>query len=179
MTAGSEGSQGRGSPLRRAVIALVVLAALTGVVFSVQPDAYYLWIKALHVVAVISWMAGMLYLPRLFVYHADSEPSSEQSETFKVMERRLLRVIINPAMIISWVAGLWLAWSGFGFQGTWLHLKLAAVIALSAMHGYLSASVRRFAEDRNEKSARHWRFMNEVPTVLMIVIVILVVVKPF
>jgi putative membrane protein len=167
------------SPLVRAVVSLLVFAALTAVVFLLPLEDYYLWIKALHIIAVIAWMAGMLYLPRLFVYHVDAAPGSDKSETFKVMERRLLRAIINPAMIVSWVAGLWLAWSGFAFQGTWLHLKFAAVLALSAMHGYLSASVRRFAEDKNERSSRHWRFMNEVPTVLMIIIVVFVVVKPF
>jgi putative membrane protein len=102
-----------------------------------------------------------------------------QSETFKVMERRLLRGIINPAMVIAWAFGLWLAWRGFGFAGGWLHAKLAAVLVLSGVHGYLSMAVRRFADDQNDKAARHWRIVNEVPTVLMIAIVILVVVKPF
>ena len=139
----------------------------------------YQWIKAFHLISVIAWMAGMLYLPRLFVYHCEAEPGSKQSETFKVMERRLLRAIINPAMIATWAFGLWLAWKGFGFSGGWLHAKIAAVVALSGLHGYLSASVRRFASDANTKPARHWRIVNEVPTVLMVVIVILVVVKPF
>lgn len=163
----------------RAVAGVVVLAALTALLFWLDPQGLYLWIKALHVIAVIAWMAGMLYLPRLFVYHAEAEKGSEKSETFKVMERRLLRAIINPAMTVAWVLGLWLAWRGFGFSGGWLHAKIAAVVALSAMHGYLAGAVRRFAEDRNEKPARHWRIVNEVPTVLMIVIVVLVVVKPF
>lgn len=167
------------NPAARAVIALIALAALAGLVFWIDPIGYYPWIKALHVIAVISWMAGMLYLPRLFVYHADAVPGSDKAETFKVMERRLLRAIINPAMIVTWVLGLWLAWRGFGFSGGWLHAKIAAVLLLSGVHGYLSASVRRFAEDRNMKAARHWRIVNEVPTVLMIAIVILVVVKPF
>ena len=121
----------------------------------------------------------MLYLPRLFVYHAGVEAGSAQSETFKVMERRLLRAIINPAMVVTWAAGLWLAWHGFAFQGGWLHAKIALVLLLSGVHGYLSASVRRFAEDRNERPARHWRIVNEVPTLLMVVIVVLVAVKPF
>jgi putative membrane protein len=124
-------------------------------------------------------MAGMLYLPRLFVYHAEAPVGSPQSETFKVMERRLLRAIINPAMVVTWVFGLWLAWQGFGFQGGWLHAKIALVLAMSGLHGYLSAATRRFAEDRNQKAPRHWRIVNEVPTVLMIGIVILVIVKPF
>ena len=167
------------SPAVRALSALVVLAVLAGVLFLVEPSAAYAWIKALHVIAVIAWMAGMLYLPRLFVYHADAAPGSDKSETFKVMERRLLRAIINPAMIVTWAAGLWLAWYGFAFQAGWLHAKIVLVLILSGVHGYLSASVRKFAEDRNEKSSRHWRIVNEVPTLLMIVIVILVIVKPF
>lgn len=163
----------------RALVAVVILIALTAVLFFYASEEAYNWIKAFHVISVISWMAGMLYLPRLFVYHADTQKGSAQSETFKVMERRLLRAIINPAMTASWVFGLWLAWKGFGFQGGWLHGKIAAVVAMSGVHGYLSGAVRRFAEDRNTKPARHWRIVNEVPTVLMIVIVILVIVKPF
>lgn len=163
----------------RAVAAIVATVALAGLLLWVDPGAYYTWIKAIHVIAVISWMAGMLYLPRLFVYHADVPVGSAQSETFKVMERRLLRAIINPAMLVAWIVGLWLAWEGFGFSGGWLHAKIAAVLALSAVHGYLSGAVRKFAQDRNTRPARHWRIVNEVPTVLMIAIVILVVVKPF
>ncbi|MEP9374555.1 protoporphyrinogen oxidase HemJ [Mesorhizobium sp. KR1-2] len=165
--------------MQRAAAAIGILLVLTALLFYFAPENLYLWIKAIHVIAVISWMAGMLYLPRLFVYHADAQPGSVQSETFKVMERRLLRGIINPAMILTWVFGLWLAWKGFGFHGGWLHAKIALVVLMSGVHGYLSASVRRFAEDRNAKPARHWRIVNEIPTVLMIVIVILVVVKPF
>lgn len=163
----------------RALAAILVLVALAAVLFLVASDDLYNWIKAAHVIAVIAWMAGMLYLPRLFVYHADAEKGSVQSETFKVMERRLLRAIINPAMTATWVLGLWLAWKGFGFHGGWLHAKIAAVVLMSGVHGYLSAAVRKFAEDRNEKPARHWRIVNEVPTLLMIAIVILVIVKPF
>ncbi|MGS1094885.1 protoporphyrinogen oxidase HemJ [Aquamicrobium terrae] len=163
----------------RAVVGILVLAALAAVLLLVASEDLYNWIKAFHVIAVIAWMAGMLYLPRLFVYHAGAEKGSVQSETFKVMERRLLRAIINPAMTATWVLGLWLAWKGFGFQGGWLHAKIAAVLAMSGLHGYLSAAVRKFDEDRNEKPARHWRIVNEVPTLLMIAIVILVIVKPF
>lgn len=168
-----------GSAAVRASIGLALVAGLTALLFWADPVGLYDWIKAAHVVAVIAWMAGMLYLPRLFVYHADAAKGSETWETFKVMERRLLRAIINPAMTVAWVLGLWLAWRGFGFMGGWLHAKLAAVFLLSGVHGYLSSAVRRFAEDRNEKPARHWRIVNEVPTVLMIAIVILVIVKPF
>jgi len=163
----------------RALVAIAVLVALAAVLFLFAPEDAYNWIKAIHVIAVISWMAGMLYLPRLFVYHAGAEKGSVQSETFKVMERRLLRAIINPAMIVSWVMGLWLAWKGFGFHGGWLHAKIAAVVLMSGVHGYLSAAVRKFSEDRNQKPAKHWRIVNEIPTLLMIAIVILVIVKPF
>ena len=175
----SNSTAGGGQAMRRAAIAIAIFLFLAALLYLVAPEDFYPWAKAIHVIAVISWMAGMLYLPRLFVYHSETERGSQQSETFKVMERRLLRGIINPAMVISWAFGLWLAWKGFGFQGGWLHAKLAAVLALSAVHGYLSAAVRKFVEDRNEKPARHWRIVNEIPTLLMIIIVVLVIVKPF
>jgi putative membrane protein len=139
----------------------------------------YEWIKAVHILAVISWMAGMLYLPRLMVYHVDAAPGSVQSETFKIMERRLLKGIMNPAMIVTWVLGLYLAWDAFGFRGGWLHGKILLVVLLSGIHGYLAGRVRRFAEDRNDKSGRFYRVINEVPALLLVGIVILVVVKPF
>jgi putative membrane protein len=139
----------------------------------------YEWIKAFHVLAVISWMAGMLYLPRLMVYHAEAQTGSIQSETFKIMERRLLKGIINPAMIVTWVLGLYLAWSAFGFKGGWLHGKILLVFLLSGIHGMLSKHVRNFAADRNVKSPRYFRILNEIPAVLMVGIVILVIVKPF
>jgi putative membrane protein len=139
----------------------------------------YEWAKALHIISVIAWMAGMLYLPRLFVYHCDAEIGSKQSETFKVMERRLLRAIINPAMIATWILGLYLAWSGGWFMSGWLHAKILLVVLMSGVHGFLSARVRDFALDKNTRSQKFYRIINEVPTVLMILIVILVVVKPF
>ena len=139
----------------------------------------YPWIKALHVIAVISWMAGMLYLPRLFVYHCEAEAGSRQSETFKVMERRLLHAIINPAMIATWVLGLWLAFDGGFLKAGWLHGKLLLVLILSGIHGFFTRAVRDFAADRNARSQRFYRIINEIPTVLMIGIVILVIVKPF
>jgi len=139
----------------------------------------YEWIKALHIIAVIAWMAGMLYLPRLFVYHCEAEIGSKQSETFKVMERRLMRAIINPAMIVTWLAGLYLAWSGHWFSSGWLHGKLALVILLSGVHGFVSRCRKDFEADRNRRSQKFFRIINELPTVLMIGIVILVVVKPF
>lgn len=167
------------SPAKRAGVALAVTAALGLAAMVLIGPAAYPWLKALHVIAVISWMAGMLYLPRLFVYHAETTVGSEVSETLKVMEGRLLRVIINPAMIVTWVLGLWLAWQGGFFSAGWFHAKLALVTALSGVHGYFSAAARAFAEDRNSHAARHWRIWNEAPTVLMIAIVVLVIVKPF
>jgi putative membrane protein len=167
------------SPGRRAAISLVITVILTAALAAIFGARAYLWIKAVHVIAVISWMAGMLYLPRLFIYHCDAAKGSEQSETFKVMEGRLLTIIMNPAMVIAWALGLWLAWTGGLWGAPWFHAKVALVILLSAAHGYFSAAVRAFREDRNTKPPRHWRVINEVPTVLMIGIVILVIVKPF
>jgi putative membrane protein len=139
----------------------------------------YLWLKAFHIIAVIAWMAGMLYLPRLFVYHCETAPGSPQSETFKVMERRLLRLIINPAMIATWALGLWLAWQGGLFGALWLQAKLVLVLAMSAAHGLFARWVKDFAADRNQHSQKFYRIANEIPTVLLIGIVILAVVKPF
>ena len=139
----------------------------------------FLWVKSLHVISIIAWMAGMLYLPRLFVYHADAEIGSDKSETFKVMERRLLKAIINPAMTSAWVFGLWAAYELSAWTDGWFHAKLLLVIIMSGVHGYLSSCVRKFANDENTKPARFYRILNEVPTVLMIAIVILVIVKPF
>jgi len=137
------------------------------------------WLKAFHIIAVIAWMAGMLYLPRLFVYHSAADVGSIQSETFKVMERRLLRAIMTPAMIATWLLGLWLAYQGGWFKAPWLHAKLLLVFLLSGVHGMLSRYVKDFAVDKRRKSAKFFRIINEVPTVLMILIVILAVVKPF
>ena len=139
----------------------------------------YLWIKAGHIVAMVAWMAGMLYLPRLFVYHAGLPAGAPEAETFKVMEGRLLKAIMTPAMIATWFFGLWLVWEADLFRAGWLHAKLVLVLLLSGLHGYLAASVKRFAADRDRHSAYFWRVMNEVPTVALILIVILVVVKPF
>jgi putative membrane protein len=138
----------------------------------------YLWIKALHVVAIIAWMAGMLYLPRLFVYHASRE-GAEAAATFTLMERRLLRFIMTPALLVAWASGLWLALQAGYFQTGWFHGKLALVLALSGLHGMLAAYSRGFARDENRHSPTFYRIINEVPTLLMIGIVILVVVKPF
>jgi putative membrane protein len=139
----------------------------------------YEWVKALHVIAVIAWMAGLLYLPRLFVYHCEAEPGSKQSETFKVMERRLLRAIITPAMIATWLLGLGLAWQGGWFAAHWLQAKIVLVLALSVIHGLLARWVRDFAADQNRKSQKFYRVINEIPAILLVGIVILAVVKPF
>jgi putative membrane protein len=163
----------------RAIVALAITVSLFVALVWWRPPGLYAWIKAMHIIAVIAWMAGMLYLPRLFVYHCAAEPGSAQSETFKVMERRLLIVIINPAMVATWALGLWLACEASLFSAGWLQAKLALVVAMSAVHGFLSGCVRSFAADRNWRSQKFYRIINEVPTVLMIAIVILAVVKPF
>jgi putative membrane protein len=139
----------------------------------------YLWLKALHIIAVISWMAGMLYLPRLFVYHAAATPGSEASETFKVMERRLLRYIMTPAMIVTWLVGIVLVLQGRYFAATWFHIKFALVLAMTILHGMFTQWVREFAFDRNRRTQKFYRVVNEIPTVLMILIVLLAAVKPF
>lgn len=166
-------------PVLRAGVALAITLVLFVALLVWNPSHLALWLKAFHVIAVIAWMAGMLYLPRLFVYHCEAEVGSKQSETFKVMERRLLRAIINPAMIAAWVLGLWLAYDQGYFKAGWLHGKLALVLALTALHGLFSRWVRDFAADRNTHSQKFYRIVNEVPAVLMIGIVILVIVKPF
>jgi putative membrane protein len=163
----------------RAAIAIAVTLALAGMLVVWQPSGLYPWLKALHVIAIIAWMAGMLYLPRLFVYHCDAAPGSQQSETFKVMERRLLTVIINPAMVVSWALGLWLAWSGGWYSAGWLQAKVVLALLLSGLHGFFVRCVRDFANDANRRSQKFYRIINEAPTILMIGIVVLAVVKPF
>jgi putative membrane protein len=141
----------------------------------------YPWIKAFHIVSVVAWMAGLLYLPRLFVYHAGATTGSETSETFKVMERRLLRAIMNPAMIATYVFGISLALipGVVDWSTGWIYVKLLLVLTLSGIHGQLARWQQDFAADRNQRPARFYRIVNEVPTLLLIIIVILVVVKPF
>lgn len=139
----------------------------------------YEWVKALHVISVISWMAGLLYLPRLMVYHSVCEVGSQQSETFKVMERRLLKAIMTPAMLASWIFGLW-AMSLIGaWHDAWFVSKLFLVLLLTAFHGFASLWVKEFGRDERKRAQRFYRFANEFPTLLMVAIVILVVVKPF
>jgi putative membrane protein len=142
-------------------------------------DTIYLWVKALHVIAVISWMAGMLYMPRLFVYHCAAEVGSKQSETFKIMERRLYRAIMNPAMMVAWVVGLYIAYEQNYFTDGWFHAKLAAVVLMTVIHLMLGRYVRAFAVDQNRHTHKFYRVINEIPTLLMIGAVIFVVVKPF
>jgi putative membrane protein len=138
------------------------------------------WLKALHVISVIAWMAGMLYLPRLFVYHAQATPGSESSETFKVMERRLLRAIINPAMAATFLFGIgMLALEPALLREPWLHAKLVLVLFLAGLHGTFSRWRRDFEQDRNTKPPRTFKIVNELVTLAMIGIVILVIVRPF
>ena len=142
---------------------------------------FYLWCKALHIIAIISWMAGMLYLPRLFVYHAGCKKNSAESELLKVMEKKLLKIIVTPAMIASFIFGILLILNDYSYylKSGWLHIKLFLVFILAAIHGYLSKTVQVFAQDMNQNSEKFYRILNEVPTLLMILIVILVVLKPF
>ncbi len=141
-------------------------------------DAYH-WIKVLHIAAIISWMAGMLYLPRLFVYHADAPSGSAQAKTFAVMEARLMRFIMAPALVVVWTTGLLLAAQGGFFHAGWLHGKLLLVVLLTALHGYFSKIRKDFAAEANRRTARFYRILNEFPTVLMLGIIIFVVIKPF
>jgi protoporphyrinogen IX oxidase len=163
----------------RPIVAVGMVVALVIALIVWHPSGLYPWLKAFHVMAVISWMAGMLYLPRLFVYHCGAERGSRQSETFKVMERRLLRGIVNPAMVVSWVLGLWMVYDGGWISAHWLQLKLVLVVVLSGVHGMLARWTTDFATDQNRHSERFYRIMNEVPAVLMVGIVIMAVIKPF
>ena len=141
--------------------------------------SYYDWLRALHIIAVIAWMAGMLYLPRLFVYHCETPPGSDGSERFKVMERRLLKGIINPAMMAVWILGLILVWITQAHLQLWFQIKFLLVLGLSGFHGFLVSRWKDFAHDRNTRSAKFYRIANEVPAVAIVLIVILAVVKPF
>jgi protoporphyrinogen IX oxidase len=170
--------EGRLSAIR-AIVSLAITTILLAALLLWWPTRLYRWMLALHVMAVIAWMAGMFYLPRLFVYHCRAEPGSKQSETFKVMERRLLTQIINPAMIVAWAAGIWLIVAAGLIHAGWLQAKLVFVLLLSGFHGMLAAYVRDFTADRNRHSEGYYRVINEVPTVLMIAIVVLAIVKPF
>ena len=141
----------------------------------------YVWIKALHVISIISWMAGLLYLPRLFVYHCEAQLGSDKSETLKVMERRLLRAIMNPAMLASWMFGGALLFNMREalMEPGWIHAKLFCVVAMTIIHMMMARWRKDFAEDRNTRSHKFYRTANEIPTLLMIAIVVLVIVQPF
>lgn len=139
----------------------------------------YLWVKALHVISIIAWMAGLLYMPRLFVYHCQAQVGSNQSETFKIMERRLLRAIMNPAMISSWIFGFWMLYSLEAWTDGWVHAKLTFVVLLTISHMFMAKWRKDFERDQNQRPETFFRIANEVPTVLMIAIVIFVIVKPF
>jgi putative membrane protein len=167
------------APQWRWLIALIVTAAGAIALIYWSPQGLYLWLKAFHIIAVIAWMAGMLYLPRLFVYHCEAEPGSMLSDTFKVMERWLLTVIFNAAMIATWILGLWLAYESGFYREHWLQAKFLLVIGLSGLHGEMVRWFRDFQNDRNTRPAKFYRIMNEVPAVLMVLIVLLVVLKPF
>lgn len=153
-------------------------SAYKGHVITAFVQHWYPWIKSFHVIAVIAWMAGLLYLPRLFVYHAAAAPGSELSETLKVMERRLLHGIMNPAFVAVWVLGGLLLFVQDWHQG-WLHVKLTCVVILSVLHQMFALWRKEFAADRHRRSQRFYRVANEIPTVLLIIIVIMVIVRPF
>lgn len=141
---------------------------------------HYRWLLAFHVISVIAWMAGMLYLPRLFVYHVDAPKGSVTSETFKIMERKLLRVIINPAMMSTFLFGIFMLIANPALlHAPWMHMKLACVLLLSGLHGFFAKTVKVFARDENKRPAKFYRIVNEIPAALMVIIIIMVIVRPF
>lgn len=153
-----------------------------GLFFFITPLKFsdsYLYIKFLHISSVICWMAGLFYLPRLYVYHSRTAIKSDGSELFKVMEYKLLKIIMNPAMMISWITGFWLSYYIYFFQGTWLYIKILMVFFMSAFHGFLSYSCRQFKKDLRPFSEKTWRILNELPTILLLIVVYCVVFKPF
>lgn len=141
----------------------------------------YLWVKALHVISMVAWMAGMFYLPRLFVYHCDVPRGSAEGERFKLMERRLLKQIINPAMIATVLFGVLLVLTPgvIDWSAGWWHVKLAALALMFTLHGFLPRWQRDFLHDRNTRSPRFFRIVNEIPTLLLLIIVVMVIVRPF
>ena len=180
----SSGTTGGPAPGKGRIIGAVVGAALlVAALFLFVPDSALLWVKAAHVFFIVAWMAGMLYLPRLFVYHTDCGANSAEAKTFKTMERRLLKGIMTPSMLVTWVLGIWLAihggWFAMDSGNGWLHAKIALVVVMSGVHGYYAGSTKRFARGELRRSAKFWRAMNEVPAVLLALILILVIVKPF
>ena len=175
-TGETKGARAKG----RAFAAIAVVLLALGALVVLSPTQAYLWIKALHVVSIIAWMAGLLYLPRLFVYHCDAAHGTAMSDTFTVMERRLLKVIMGPAMLVAWGTGLWLGWSGgwltAGWPGLWLYAKIGLVIALTGAHVHFAGAQKRFERGQPTRPARYWRMVNEVPALLMVGIVVLVIV---
>ncbi len=141
---------------------------------------HYDWLRALHIISIIAWMAGMLYLPRLLAYHAEAKTGSEASETFKIMEKRLLKVIMNPAMMAAWVFGILMIIANPAlFDGGWMHVKMLAVVAMTGLHMAFAKWVKVFAADENTRDAKFYRIMNEVPAAIMVIIVIMAVAEPF
>jgi protoporphyrinogen IX oxidase len=179
MTGNREAADSHKKAGPRAFLALCVLAGSIFLIYIIDNERFYLWMTAAHVLAIISWMAGLLYLPRLFINHIEAPVGSATAETFAAMEQRLLKIIMTPAMILSWGFGLYLAYSGGHFGEGWFQFKLLAVVLMSASHMYMAKAVKTFASGQNTKTQKHWRLVNEVPTLLMIAIVIMVVVKPF
>ena len=180
-TAEPETSEAKGA--KAGIRALAAIAALLGgaaALVVLAPVQSYLWIKAVHVVSIIAWMAGLLYLPRLFVYHSDAAHGTPMSDTFAVMERRLLKVIMGPAMLVAWGTGLWLGWDAgwlrAGWDGLWLYAKIGLVIALTGSHIHFAGAQKRFERGEPTRPARYWRMVNEVPALLMVGIVVLVIV---
>jgi putative membrane protein len=140
----------------------------------------YLWVKSIHIIAVMAWMAGLLYLPRLFVYHSQTEKGSDVSETLKIMERKLLRLIMNPAMIVSWIFGLLMLWANPALLSNgWMHVKLTAIILLTVVHMVFAKWRKNFEAEENTRAHKFFRIWNEAPTLLMVVIVIMAVAEPF
>jgi protoporphyrinogen IX oxidase len=174
----SGNTQGGAKSGLRAGIALGLFILAAVLIYTLSDDSY-LWFKAFHIMAVIAWMAGLFYLPRLFIYHSDVAVGSESSELFKTMESRLYRIIMNPAMMMAWIFGLFIAWQGTWFSAGWLHVKFLGVIAMTGMHVYFGRAAKAFGRDERPRNTRHWRIMNEVPALLMIVIVLMAVLKPF
>ena len=160
----------------KALVAILVFLLALALLQWLVPERAYLVLKAFHVIGFVAWMAGLLYLPRLFVYHSDPGVAPGTAATFAVMERRLLKVIMTPAMLVTWVLGLWLATTGAWWGAWWLWVKILAVVGLTASHVYFAGAARRLAAGTNDRPPRHWRAVNEVPTVLLLVVVLLVVV---
>jgi putative membrane protein len=177
----SDGAKPAKAGRSAAIFAGVVLVAIA-LIAVFDADNWFLWVKAVHVIAVISWMVGLLYLPRLFVYHAEALESGAEGESrasmLEVMEGRLIKVIATPAMLVSWIAGLVLIGT-VGFLGAWLWIKLAAVVGLTVFHFYMAGARKKLASGQSTRTANGWRLMNEVPTVLLLVTVIMVIVQPF